>query len=731
MSLKSVPSLRLALLAATALAACGGAHAQTAAPAGQEPVATVGEIIVTAQRRSERARDVPISIIALSAETLSRAGVTSTADLARVTPGLELPYNGGYLQPVIRGVTSAGSDAGDSSNVAMYVDGVYQASQPGQLMDLPDVQQVEVLKGPQGTLYGQNAEGGAIIITTAPPSFTPTGKALISYGAYNDVAVRAYFSAPITDTLAFSLSGSGEERDGFRKDIVHGGRDKGLHSKMARGKLLYKPTDGVSLTATAFYAHRADSSLYAGYAYKRNSLGYFAYPNAPYPSDTHETATSLRPNSKFNVYGMSLRGEFDVGGYGTLNTVSAYTHTAVEQDADVDYSPADIADVIVHQRQQNFSQEINFVSRKFGRATFTAGGFYLVGRDGFRPNNFHVYSGTLAPAQPTTLLTLTEYGMLRKHVAAAYAEFSYDLTDRLVVSLGGRYSYEKQHSYSNENGAHPERESAFSPATFKKFTPRVTARYALTARQNVYATYSKGFKSGILSVSNINIPAVSPEDLTAYEVGYKGQILDNLSLDLAAYNYNYKNLQVARYVAPDYIYQNAASARIRGVDVDATYAPAPELTLRAGASFLDGKYRRFPQAGVFVPNTNPAIPAANLNTNIDASGARMIRTPKITATVSADYRVETAVGRFGAYGSLYYNDGYKLEVSGRVSQPAYTTADAELSFSPAAAENLRLVLWGKNLGDKARLQSILQTSFGDGVSYQPPRTFGVRAELQF
>jgi iron complex outermembrane receptor protein len=254
----------------------------------------------------------------------------------------------------------------------------------------------------------------------------------------------------------------------------------------------------------------------------------------------------------------------------------------------------------------------------------------------------------------------------------------------------------------------------------------VTVRYALDSNSNIYGTWSKGFKSGLVSTLDFTNPPVKPEDLTAFEFGYKGRPLPGVSLNIAAFHYTYKNKQVAHYEAPSYIYQNAASAKVKGVEADLSWRATPELTLSATASYLDGKYKAFTGASSTI-----ATGFGNLNRPIDASGLRMIRTPKFTGTLSANYEVETEMGQFGAYASLYYNDGFKWEVSGRIREKAHTTLDGELSYSPTSMENLRLVLWGRNLTDEDVKQSVLTSDFGDGVSYAPPRTYGVRAEYKF
>lgn len=730
-------NLRAALLA-------GGMLAIAAPAFAQDNAVTLEDIVVTAQRRSERLQDVPISITALSSAALDRSGITSTQDLARVTPGLSFPVNGGYIQPTIRGISSEGSNIGDSSNVALYVDGVYQPAQASQLMDLPDVSQIEVLKGPQGTLYGQNAMGGAIIITTQAPSFTPTGKLSASYGDYNDINLRGFVSGPIVgDVLAASLSASYQDRDGFRHDLVYGGRDKGLRSKQVRAKILFQPSDDTRVTASAYWTKRGDTALYSGQALNNNSLGYLFYPNAPKPRSPKDTVIGSQGDDQFETWGGSLRGEFDVG-LGTINTVTGYTNAHIKNYADVDYSPVNIAVAApVLQKTHSFTQEINFASKKMDGWQFTTGLFFMSSEDAFLPSQFILSSlgipgaiPTLAPAKPgPTALALQSMGSLKKEVYAAYAEVTYDLTDKMVVSVGGRYSYEKQNAYSNANGGNvvgsplytlSQTETPFSPGSFKKFTPRVTVRYAVDPNSNIYGTYSKGFKSGLVSTLDFTNPPVKPEDLTAIEVGYKGRPLPGVSLNISAFHYTYKNKQVAHYEAPNYIYQNAASARVKGVEADLSWAATHELTLSATASYLDGKYKAFTGASSTV-----ATGFGDINVPIDASGLRMIRTPKFTGTLAANYEVETSLGKFGAYASLYYNDGFKWEVSGRIREKAYTTLDGELSYSPTSMENLRFVLWGRNLTDEDIKQSVLTSDFGDGVSYAPPRTYGVRAEYKF
>ena len=243
------------------------AGAPAAAPTASAPSAD--DIVVSgAKWRNERLRDVPISITALDQETLQKSGVTNTLDIARLYPGRSAHLGHGLeVQPSIRGISSSGAGVGNSTNVALYVDGIYQPNSASQLIDLPDVEQVEVLKGPQGTYYGQNAAGGAIIVHTVDPTFKLQGQVSASYGNYNDKVFRGYVTGPISWPIdqVGDRRRQGGDKDAFRYNIVFHKRGDGLEASRAiRGKILWKPTDNFASLLTAYYIHRHDHEVGEG-----------------------------------------------------------------------------------------------------------------------------------------------------------------------------------------------------------------------------------------------------------------------------------------------------------------------------------------------------------------------------------------------------------------------------------------------------------------------------------
>lgn len=744
-------------LASPVLAADDGTTSATAD--AEAPTSNFGDIVVTAQRRSELQRDVPISITVLNADQLASAGITNTTDLGRVTPGVALPYYGAFLLPSIRGISSNGSGIGDSPNVAMYVDGVYQASQSGMNIDLPDVQSVQVLKGPQGSLYGQNAAGGAIIIDTIAPSFTWAGKVAIGYGNANDMVAKGYVTGPLSQTLAMEASAAYQNRDGFNRDLVRGGHDKGLRSHSFRGKLLWEPNDTASLTVQGFYSSHRDTGVYSNAMLNGNSTGValsllpcayggYACLNLPVATKPHTFAMNIEPDTQVRTYGFSAHGKLEIPGAGTFTTVTAYNNNKAFDVADTDGSPLNIVDFYLHIKEHDFVQELNFASEKFGPLTLNAGLFYLSKTETYAP--YYADIG-VAPysAYPDGFSSgsyvygsTNRYG---KHSYAAYLEANVDLTDKLQVSAAGRYSIERALAY----GMFIFQPYPVSPPyptptadprgtfTFKKFTPRLVVRYKPDNDTTLYASYSKGFKSGYVDTSNINNngcftadcihPPVKPEIVDAYEVGFKGKIAGILDVSLAAFHYTYKNIQIFSFSPPNNsFYQNAASARINGFEFSTDLRVSSDLTLSVNGTYLDAKYKNFPNAVVYLPNG-----FGNSQSVIDAGGNPLMRTPKWTINGSLSWKHETPAGTFGLYVSPSYNSGMSFDVGNRVRQREYALLDGEISFAPSAFDGLKLVVWGKNLTNHNYLQSVLESQLGDGVSFANPRTYGVRAEYSF
>ena len=727
-------------MAAIVFAASGPAFAQ-GARAAAEASDSSGDIIVTAQRRSEKLQDVPASITALSSEMLERSGITQTTDIARVTPGVTMTFFGGFLQPSIRGITSTGANIGENANVVMYIDGVYQPQQIATLMDLPDVEQIEVLKGPQGALYGQNALGGAILVNSKAPSFDTTGKFSASYGNFNDIQLRGYISGPLGEKVAVSLSGAYQDRDGFRRHVVTGQRDLGLSSHVVRGKILFEPADSAKITVTGYYSSRNDSATFAGFAINRNSIGsardltgllgpgfgpFFPIPAHPSATSPDQFESDPGVFTLIKSYGGNIRGEFDIGG-GKVTSTTGYFKNNIRYLADIDASAVHIGQATAEPLTGKFFvQDLNFASAEMGIVSFQAGGFFLSGNEEFGFNGFDGIVPVLPPAAKNFIFSAKTTARVEKRIIAGYAEITLKPTEQLTLTAGGRYTSERLKTFSGLFGAATIPEYPRGPVTFNKFTPRVTARYAVSPDINVYASWGRGFKSGVVNTTDFTLDPVKPETIDAFEVGIKGRAGSAFRFSLASFYYNYKNLQAVKYAPPSYITQNAASARSQGFEFDMYWDVTPEFTLSGGASIIDAKYVKFPGAATF-----QATGTGNLNIIEDLSGKPLLRAPKFSGNIAANYSTEFSAGKLSAFAALYYNSGFGLELSHRLKQAEFATADAELAFEPSGLKGTRFVVWGKNLSDKAVYAVALASSLADLGSYAPPRTFGIRAEYSF
>src|SRR3984893_4008946 len=285
------------------------AYSQTSTANKGEPT-TLDEVIVTAQKRSERLVDVPISVAVVSAAQLDNAALEGLQDLDKVAVDTKINRVGVYFQPSIRGITTRVVGVGQENNVAVYVDGFYQPSQVGINTDFDNIKSVQVLKGPQGTLFGRNATGGAILIDTFDPSFTPTGKASLSYGRFNEVIAQGYFSNGLTDHLAFDVSAHWKTSDGYIKDIAGFNTDP-VQDKSIRSKLLFAPNDKLRLTGTLEYAKVQDAAALA-LTYFDRQLALLIDPATPIATAPNRTSVNFGPISYTDTTTGAVKTEYDV-----------------------------------------------------------------------------------------------------------------------------------------------------------------------------------------------------------------------------------------------------------------------------------------------------------------------------------------------------------------------------------------------------------------------------------
>jgi iron complex outermembrane recepter protein len=726
--------------AAAAQEAPAPAPAEAAPQAAAEEPNAIGDIVVTAQRRSESVRKVPITIVAQTGAELAKSGITNMRDLNQVVPGLNFTAQGPFAQPNLRGVSTTLTAAGSDSPIAIYLDGLYQPNQQGNIFDLPDVERIEVLKGPQGTLFGRNATGGAISVTTKSPSFKPEGEFTVTEGLYvgnnvktsNHLTAKGYVSGPISDTLAASIAGFYENTPGYLTNELTGGRAGNVDAYIVRAKLRYEPTPEIRFLLSGYIGRRND---HAGNSMRSLNGVTIAslYPDVTYANHPWHVAGELKDSegiSKTKSRGASLKSEFDIGEVGTLTSVTGYSYVngLVLSDIDGTHAPSCVATfacitpyIVYYGPSKTFQQELNFASNQIGAFRFVGGLFYY-------KDNSHLDSevnNPLVDGEPQPGAPFFTAAQVKTKALAAFGEVTWDATDALHVTGGLRYSWERKRGSGSLLGGAPF-EFGGSPS-WDAWTPRVSIRYDIDSRTNVYATYSKGFKSGVLESVNLSNDVAQPETLTSYEVGIKYGS-PNASLSVSAFYYDYKDLQVQFYLGLGTALGNASKAKIYGLDIDGTLRLSDSLTVRAAGSWLPhAKYGTYPNGVAF---DFPLTATGLQQIQFDATGDRLLKTPKFTGNVTLNYTKDMWGGAVDANATLYYSSSYKWELTNRVRTDGYATLNTQLGYTPEGSR-WRFGVYGRNLTNKAYIVATTISNEGDSGAYAPPREIGVNVRYKF
>jgi iron complex outermembrane recepter protein len=680
----------------------------------------VAEVIVTAQRRSERAQDVPISISAFTAAQLSNQGITNTDNLSQVTPGVLMANTNSFVTPYIRGIGSAQVVLGEGGSVATYIDGVYYPEALLGSYDLGNIDSIEVLKGPQGTLFGRNAAGGAISIHTQQPQFSPAGNVDVSYGNYNTATAHVFQTGAITDQVAFSVSATAGRQDGYVRDLYRGGLVDGSYNYGLRGTLLIKPAEELRITLSGDYT-RAN----------------VPQTSAAEPLDGYlgQTATSLASNRPYEFIGdvQPRNAATQSGGLGRidyefpwmqLTSLTAYRRFYASDDIEVDDTPYPIVAVTPFVEIENvFSQEFQLTSQTTGPFSWLAGLYYSNQRSSDNPA---LLSGVAFPSPRYITASVKDLNY------AGFANGTFTVGD-FEITGGVRYNDERKHYNAGLNevpiitGAHHE---------WTSVTPRGVISYHPSRDLLVYASYTEGFKSGAYNALSFPTDPVNPERVHAYEVGVKFS-QNILTLDSAIFYYKRKDIQVeTQYPATGVqLLQNAASGQTKGAELDATLRPLTGLSISANVTYLDAKYDDFPNALIYVPR--PVPPGAirgslgNAALSADISGTRVDRTPRWSGNLASTYTMPLPGG-----GSLvpsvnvYSTSAYFFSLGNTVRQAGYTLVNADVKYN-FPGDKISVSIFGSNITDQRYLNSVTPNAFSNQGYYAPPRMYGIRARLSW
>ncbi|AEG50693.1 TonB-dependent receptor [Sphingobium chlorophenolicum L-1] len=704
------------------------ARAQSAEQQAAE--ATTGDIVVTAQRRSESMMSVPVAISAFSGETLANSGIANVQAIQVATPALVINNTGPNVQPFIRGVGSRLLQNGFDPSVATYIDGRYISRQTAISMDLFDVQRVEVLKGPQGVLFGRNAAAGAIRVITNEVSNKAEGMFKVGYGNYNHLSVQPMGNMPITDNFGIRIAGLTDQHDGFATNIDPRGRrewdDKNLSA--VRGKARFD-NGTVDANLTLSYWRQKDNA-----GNDTVALGPLQYHTGIVRGGT--TGIGLKEVASQVTQAITKRefaGEFNLGvdlDGARLSSITSYASLKNTLSFDGDGTSAVLVDAFIHERAKTFAQEVQITSDNDGLIEWIAGAFFFkdkVGYDIFIDNGVQLFS------QGHQFVETTSY--------AGFGQLGWKMTDHLKLVLGGRYTKDKKSvslTPSTYMGIPTVSPSNSDETSWSKLTPTATLEYSL-ADTLLYAKFARGFKSGGYNYPYGGLVPVSPEVLDMYELGLKSSLFNRkVRVTLSGYYYDYKDLQVSRAATEGsavIITQNAANARLYGVDGDLTWNVTRDLTLAGGFAWQHSEYRGYDlaTAKVFRALQPGGSGPGMIDIAYDAEGQKLLRAPKFSAYASVNYAIPVGSAKVPVNIAYSYKGSYEFDFIADPStsvlrQKAYHLVNGRIGYEPEGGK-WSAGFWVNNLFKERYFDDVVASGTGFRGSYGAPRTYG--ADLTF
>ncbi|MCB4858116.1 TonB-dependent receptor [Sphingobium sp. PNB] len=777
--MKARHSLRIAALAS---AAWGGAVSLPAIAQNETPAFDSGsEIIVTARRREENILDVPVSVTAISAESIARLQANDMSGIQGAVPNVNLVQGRGSTSNsnfFIRGIGQPDALQTFDPAVGTYVDGVYFSRIQGALVNLFDVERVEVLRGPQGTLYGKNTIGGAVNIVSRKPSTTDF-KAMgsLTYGSYDTWLANGYVSAPLVqDKLALSIAGVYDKRDGTVTDPLTGRKYNDRDTKAGRAILRATPSDRVELILSGDYTRQRTAPT-LGYATAplTNVLYNSAFqvigvpvvkPAYPYGKYDYKASTSLAPGQgqRLDHWGLSFTANVELNDAVTLTSITGYRKLRPDYYIDFDATELEVADAFVGVHQKQFSQELQ-LKYDSGPLSGVFGLYYL--NETIRSHQESYDDNYLQlQAAPGLILPLTFTRFIDDHQNvksyAAFGQMTYDLTRKLSITAGLRYTKERKEynrsTYTVLAGAQtapflfpgslPAPYNDLDHVDFDAWTPMATLSYKPTRETLLYATVSKGFKSGgfngrvnglgdvtqvVDGVTTI-IPYFKPETVWSYETGAKGSFLGGrVNLSAAAFYSDYKDFQArvgggtTGIAGGSFPVVNAGKLRIWGVEFEASVKPMRNLNVAASVGYLNADYREF--------NDGRRAPAFSCNPTGNAITCKPPFAPPMTMRLAADYSIPLGSASLTLGGDMRFVDKQWLSVDNRpgLQEDGYTIANAYVQadfaegkyYLRGAVKNAFKELY-KTDGQEFSSVGNIQT-----VYYGDPRTWTITAGFRF
>ena len=749
-----------------------GAHAQTApsqaasASAGTTTGSELQEIIVTAEKRDTDLQTTPIAITALSGETLDLHQIRDLFDLQTLVPNFKMGAAQGIAQINIRGIGGTDFLPGYEGEVAVNLNQVYVSRPISQEAGLFDVADIEVLRGPQGTLYGRNATGGAVNVATTLPTNELTGDMHVTAGNFDEVRLEGGIGGPIADNLLLRVAGFRDYHDGYGNNVITHNEVDDKDQFGFRGTLMWTPMS--SLKAT-LYAEYTDEHDHQGAFHYFGAAGTTGIPGAlelpPLfqvqggfaPANSRDVANQLDP--QFHLQTTALTGVLDWDNDAfSVKSITGYRKQESAFLFDLDGGSELNAFEVEGEQAHQVSEELQ-LHYDTNTLHLTAGGYYFHEVDAFSPGQVVVseaVADVIIPgffAAPTGLVTLgDENATLTTNAGAAFGQATYSITEAFSVTAGVRYSIETKRivdqfvidipSFPPYPGANPIPPGTVVPsATFDSTTPKFGAQYQIDPNTFVYASYSQGFKSGGFDVAVANPKPFQPEKLTDYEIGIKTMHLNHrLRVDLDGFYYDYKDLQVNQIVGITNQTGNAATARDYGVEAETDFQVTDALLLSATSAWTHARYGHYcgpdPALPALATPTSCAVNGVLPASEADYAGHALNNAPDYQATFDAQYSWKIGSDqKISLRGETEYSSRFYFTPGNHalLSQTAYVKGNAFLTYD--ISSSWALTGYVRNMGDTTTKTSAFTATpflFNPVVgSLAPPRLIGIEVRYLF
>ena len=704
----------------------------------------IERILVTAQKRVQNINEVPISISTLSSEMISQTGVRQLKDVAEFIPNLSISDGTDFTSEVtIRGVGANSRNIGFDTRVGVYLDGVYLGQSPALNQELLDLQRIEVLRGPQGTLFGKNTVAGAINLISKAPTDTLEGHVGLELGNYNARQYSASLNLPINDKIFTKFSFNKQIRDGYITNLATGNdnineQDATSYRAVVRYEISRDFKANLSVDGM-----QSDRTSYTGEPIT-DTFGSTVNAESP---NLFEISSTTDPVEDRDINGIALTLDWSLQNGHDIRSITAFRDSEITYSNDTDYSAIDLVRIGYSDKYEQTSQEFQFISPDNSKLEYVAG-LYLYKQDSETSRT--VFASALASqffgTDPNN--NTTNKGEVETETYAVFVNGDYELSERLKLGFGVRLSREEKNVDWMTDGTGS---GAFRIATGRvvddrtdnHIAPTVSLNYALNDDLNTYIKYGNGYKSGGYNLDFVNASTLEDgidygkETVDNFEIGLKGSALDRkLSFTFAAFYAEYSDYQVNQFIdlgegRTSISIRNAAEVETNGLEAEVTYLVTPELTVNFSAGLLDTEFVSFPGGGAdgsdVSGNQLPRAPEASFNLGIqyyypiDALNSDLL--------TRLDY----------AYTDSYYTDVNNIKMqmlAANVSVPFGSVPSNSLLNARVSLishnNDWTVSLWARNLTDEEYLTSNTRDFFGTLVNYYgTPRTYGVELEYNF